>query len=72
MELPQEGDRIELILMPHDPAPQERGAQGTVTHVSDLPWDKSVQIGVKWDNGRTINLCCPPDRFRILERVGLE
>lgn len=64
----KEGDRIELLVMPHDPAPQERGARGTVTHVTDLSiiGDRGIQIGVDWDNGRTIALCCPPDRYRIL------
>lgn len=67
MELPVEGDRIELILMPHDPAPQERGAQGTVNRVTDLSSiGGGTQIGVVWDNGRTIHLCVPPDRYRII------
>lgn len=72
MELPQEGDRIELLVMPHDPAPQERGAQGTVRKVTELTFAKTTQICVDWDNGRTINLCCPPDRYRIINRAGLE
>lgn len=62
----KEGDRIELLVMPHDPAPQERGARGTVTGVNNV--FGSTQIWVEWDNGRTIALCCPPDRYRILER----
>ena len=70
MELPVEGDRIELVLMPHDPAPQDKGAKGTVRHVTDLTaLGGSHQIGVNWDNGRTIHLCVPPDRYRIIERV---
>lgn len=62
----KEGDRIELLVMPHDPAPQERGARGTVTSVNDV--FGSTQICVEWDNGRTIALCCPPDRYRILRK----
>lgn len=67
MDLPIKGDRIQLLVMPHDPAPQERMAMGTVRHVTEL--FGSTQIGVDWDNGRTIHLLCPPDRYRIIERV---
>lgn len=67
MELPVEGDRIELVLMPHDPAPQTKGAKGTVRRVTELFGNH--QIGVDWDNGRTIHLLVPPDRYRIIERV---
>lgn len=68
-ELPVEGDRIECVHMPHDPAPIKKGTAGTVWSVNNLDFAGCVQIGVKWDDGRTLSLCCPPDRYRIIERV---
>ena len=69
-ELPIKGDRIELLVMPHDPSPQERGALGTVTKVVEilLNGPNAYQIQVDWDNGRTIFLSVPPDRYRIVDR----
>lgn len=69
MRLPKPGERIQLLVMPHDPAPQERGAQGTVTGVNSVPinGDGGHQIIVNWDNGRTIALSVPPDRYHIIE-----
>ena len=46
------GDRIRLVSMPDDPDPLESGVVGVVTSV-DTRMDV---IGVKWDNGRTLNL----------------
>jgi hypothetical protein len=64
---PQPGDRIELTApMQNDPCPIEVGAQGIVNYFNDL--GDFTQIGVKWDNGRTLMLCCPPDEFRILPK----
>lgn len=59
------GDRVELITMPNDPNPIEPGTRGTV--ILDPVWVfDSWQIGMKWDNGRTLNLSVPPDRARIV------
>lgn len=71
MDLPVPGDRIRLLVMPHDPAPQERGAEGTVTEVNYAPirGDGGHQIWVDWDNGRTIALSVPPDRYAIIGKV---
>jgi hypothetical protein len=52
------GDRIELISMPEEPDPIPPGTRGT------------VQYGVKWDNGRGLSLCVPPDEFKILDQAG--
>jgi hypothetical protein len=63
------GDRIELLSMPDDPDPIPVGTRGTITYVgSELPSRRgpSRQYGVKWDNGRTLGLACPPDRVRRL------
>lgn len=65
------GDRIELLAMPDDPDPIPVGTKGTVDYVSDpihfrgeAPW---VQIGVKWDNGRTLALVSRKDRHGPIE-----
>jgi hypothetical protein len=69
--LPAVGQRIELLAMPDDPDPIPVGSQGTIDYVTgphhtahEPPW---YQIGVAWDNGRTLALCTTKDRFRILE-----
>ena len=69
MRLPKPGDRIRLLVMPHDPMPIERGAEGTVTKVVSVPIndDGGYQIQVDWDNGRGLALSVPPDRYHIIE-----
>jgi hypothetical protein len=59
------GDRVELIAMPNDPNPIAPGTQGTVWHDPVWVFD-TWTIGVKWDNGGTLNLVVPPDRARII------
>lgn len=55
------GDRIRLTEMGPDPCPIEPGATGTVSR--DPGWFHDAwQVMVKWDNGRTLMLCVPPDR----------
>lgn len=66
------GDRIELnFLGEPDPQPLAPGSRGTVDYISNpirFPGEPPFQqIGVKWDNGRTLMLCCPPDSFRIVD-----
>lgn len=56
------GDRIELLNMPDDPDPVKPGTTGTVTSV-DTRMDV---VGVKWDDGRTLNLVLGVDSFHIL------
>jgi hypothetical protein len=60
------GDRIECLAMPDDPDPVPRGTRGTVL---DSPWrsDGIAIIPVAWDDGRALNLSCPPDSFRRVE-----
>lgn len=88
-ELPKVGDRIRLLLMPHDPDPIPPGSLGTVTrvveHYTPLPsshslWvdgapivtqllspDATAQIGVEWDNGRSLSLSIPMDTFEVID-----
>jgi len=58
------GDRVTLLRMSNDPCPIFPGTQGTVTGVSSWlggEWN----IGVLWDNGRTLGLVYPEDRFTV-------
>jgi hypothetical protein len=70
------GDRIEMVLMPDDPDPIPTGTQGTIDYVTDVdlgrPNRPYTQIGVKWDNGRTLSVCTPPDRIKLVSRWGCE
>jgi hypothetical protein len=58
------GDRIELVEMTEDPDPIPSGTRGTVDWVNELP--TFTQIGVRWDNGRSLMFCVPPDRYTKL------
>jgi hypothetical protein len=64
------GKRIRLIAMPKDPDPIPLGSEGVITGVTDI--GQSTQIDVKWDSGRTLMLCVPPDIFWVLEPAKQE
>jgi hypothetical protein len=64
--IPKKGDRIELLNMHDDPHPIEVGTQGTVEDTQYLPYFKTHQVHVKWDNGRGLSLVMPPDQVKIL------
>lgn len=55
------GTRLELISMDDPYAPVPSGTRGTVQYVDDMG-----QIGMKWDNGRTLSLVPGEDSFRRL------
>lgn len=61
------GDRIELIAMPNDPAPIPAGTRGTVV-MAPTWFQNNWQICVKWEVKRSLNLCSPPDLFRVLPK----
>jgi hypothetical protein len=69
------GDRIELVEMGRevdgrpDPDPILPGSKGTVRRVQELGVWSCHQVGVTWDDGRTLSLVCPPDLYRVIERV---
>lgn len=61
------GDRLRLVEMNGDPNPIEVGTEGEVTSVTDLTsYDGTTQIGMRWDNGRTLALIAPHDKFEII------
>ena len=65
------GKRIRLLAMPDDPNPLPIGSTGTVTGTNPViafggGFENFMQIFVEWDNGRTIILSVPPDRFEVL------
>ena len=55
------GTRIILSSMNDPYAPVEPGTRGTVRYVDD-----AAQVGVAWDNGRSLALIPGVDRFRKL------
>jgi hypothetical protein len=81
MVIPAEGMRVRLLEPMANPnsewMPVEEGMpvglEGTISHVEMDGPPKFRQIGVRWDNGRTIGLMVHLDRYEILqptERVG--
>ena len=67
-KIPREGDRVRLIAMHDDPDPIPPGQLGTVVSVSrpGAGTDTWHQIDVAWDNGRTLMIVSPPDRFELV------
>lgn len=59
------GDRLELVAMGEDPRPLEPGTTGIVVHLCDTAGFE--QIGVAWENGRTLALLPEADRWRRLQ-----
>ena len=65
------GDRIRLVEMLEDPNPIPVGTEGvvdTVTCFERGPWGatKEWQISVRWDNGRSLSVICPPDIVEVI------
>lgn len=54
------GDRIRLLRMDNDPSPIPAGTTGTVNWIGEMD-----QLGVKWDDGRTLGLV-PEDKFEVI------
>ena len=59
----KKGDRVKLVKMGNDPDPVPEGTEGEVTHVQYISVFKETQIGVNWDNGRTLSVILPQDRI---------
>lgn len=60
------GDRIELVEMLNDPYPIIPGTRGTVTSIRHF--DDWSQVSVKWDNGRSLMLVLPGDKFKVVSQ----
>lgn len=60
------GTRLMLLSMEDPYAPVEPGTRGTVQYVDDMG-----QIGMKWDNGRSLSLIPGEDSFRKLTDAEL-
>lgn len=61
------GTRVRLAShMWDDPDPVPHGMTGTVDYVG--PWlsDGTMQIGVQWDNGRSLIAVLPHDRLDVI------
>lgn len=63
--------RVELISMDNDPNPIPVGTRGTITGINPTPVKGELQISVDWDNGRTLMLLYPIDKFKILTQEYL-
>ncbi len=63
------GQRIELVEMHDDPDPIDPGTRGVVRSVAKhgSGADAFLQVDVEWDNGRSLMLVVPPDRYRIID-----
>ena len=61
-------DRVMLLRMGNDPHPIESGTTGTVTYYSsDAFGPGRSQIGVRWDNGRTLAVILPEDAITKID-----
>jgi len=63
------GKRIRLLEM-FDPDPIPVGCEGVVTYVNELRTMGFIQISVAWDNGRTLMLSVPPDKYEVVLQKG--
>lgn len=59
------GKRIRLVQM-FDPDPIPVGSMGTINFVNKVRGLGFTQIGVAWDNGRTLMLSVPPDKYEVV------
>jgi len=62
---PHIGDRVKITGIMDDPDPLPVGLEGTVDYLGQWTDRLTQQIGVKWDNGRTL-LLLPEDPFRVI------
>lgn len=63
----QVGDRVQVTGLMDDPCPIPVGTEGTVDWVGQWVSEYTQQIGVKWDNGRTLILL-GSDPYRVIQR----
>lgn len=65
----QVGDRVTLVRMGLDPSPIAPGTQGTVLSVTRW-YTGGWNLGMRWDNGRTLGLVYPEDKFTVVRNSG--
>jgi len=61
------GQKIELLEMENDPNPIPRGTRGVVVGINSTCCRGELSIEVIWENGRTLNLLYPEDKFREID-----
>jgi hypothetical protein len=66
MSLPEIGQIIVLLEMNNDTNPVPVGTKGVVTKINPMP-NNETQICVNWENGRTLMLIYPEDKFKIID-----
>ena len=63
LNIPAAGTRVRCLSM-NDPQALPSGTLGTVAGCTDMgTW---VRIAVNWDNGSTLALAVPPDRYEVI------
>jgi hypothetical protein len=62
---PNIGDRVRIVGRMDDPDPIPVGAEGTVDWVGAWTSELTQQIGVRWDNGRSL-LLLSGDPFEVI------
>ena len=67
-KVPRAGDHIRLKSMPDNPDPIQAGQSGTVCDIARTSdrCDAWVEIDVDLDDGRTLTVDSPPDRFEVV------
>lgn len=55
-QIPKIGDRVQITGAMNDPDPVPVGTCGTVNWVGSWTCELTRQIGVRWDDGRTLGL----------------
>ena len=71
--IPKIGDRVRLLAMDDDPNPIPVGTEGEVWAVpKDVEGSKFYegQIGVRWDNGRSLFMLIGKDEWEIIGEDG--
>lgn len=64
---PRIGDRVQITGLMDDPDPLPVGLRGTVNWLGAWTGLYNQQIGVQWDDGRTLMLL-PSDPFKVIGR----
>ena len=58
---------IELIEMPNDQNPIEKGTKGYIVKIQPDIYDVGYLLTMEWENGRSLNLLTKTDLFKVLK-----